>query len=316
LVQCLESIFNQDYPRKKVEVIITDGGSTDETVRIAEGYGVDRVLSNPLRTGEAGKAVGVEIAKNELIAFIDSDNILPSPNWLKTMVKPFKDLEIVGTEPLYYARRERDPLITRYCALTGMNDVLCLFLGNYDRYSYMTGRWTELNLNAEDQGDYVLVKLSERNIPTMGANGFMVRAEAIKNVDYRPYLFDIDVIYQLVKVGWNKFAKVKIGIVHLFANDINAYVKKTHRRIRDYLYYEKLAARKYPWRHLSNLGIPKFVLYTLLLAPTVSSLLRGYRKVQDRAWLFHPLACWLTLFTYGFRFITGAIQDTMPRKNE
>jgi len=304
---CLQSIFEQDYPKDKVEVIVVDGGSFDKTTDIAREYRAVKILRNPLRTGEAGKAVGAEMAKNELIAFIDSDNILPSLNWLKAMVTPFKDQEIAGTEPLYYARRERDPLITRYCALMGMNDVLCLFLGNYDRYSYMTGRWTELRVDTVDRGDYLLVKLDERNIPTMGANGFLVRTEAMKSVDYKPYLFDVDMVYQLVMADWNKYAKVKMAIVHIFAESLATYMKKTRRRIVDYLYYEELQARKYPWRSVNKLGILKFILYTLILAPTVRSSLRGYRKLPDRAWLFHPVSCWLTLFTYAINFMACAL---------
>ena len=299
LAQCLESIVGQDYPREKIEIVIADGGSKDKTLEIAKKFDVDRILHNPLRTGEAGKAIGVEVAKNEIVAFIDSDNILPSLNWFKVMVEPFKNQVIAGTEPLYYTYRRGDPLITRYCALTGMNDILCFFIGNYDRYNYVTERWTKLKVHAVDRGNYLLVELDERNIPTMGANGFMVRAEALKSVDYKPYLFDIDVIYQLVKAGWNRYAKVKTGIVHLFANSTNAYVKKTRRRIGDYLYYERFGARKYPWRGLNRLGILKFILYTLLVASLVRDSLRGYKKLRDKAWLFHPLACWLTLLTYG-----------------
>lgn len=299
LAECLESIARQSYPREKIEIVIADGGSKDKTLEIAEKFEVDKILRNPLRTGEAGKAVGVEAAKNEIVAFIDSDNILPSSNWLKAMIKPFNDQDIAGAEPLYYTHRRGDPLITRYCALMGMNDVLCFVLGNYDRYNYVRERWTELKVNAVDRGHYLLVELDERNIPTMGANGFLVRAEALKSMDYKPYLFDIDMVYQLVKTGLNKYAKVKMGIVHLFADNVEAYVRKTCRRIRDYLHYEKLGARRYPWRHLNKLGILKFILYTLLIAPIVRVSLRGYRKLPDRAWLFHPLACWLTLLTYG-----------------
>jgi len=300
---CLQSIFEQDFPRDKVEVIVADGGSSDKTVEIAREYRVVKILSNPLRTGEAGKAVGTEMAKNEIVAFVDSDNILPSADWLRTMVKPFKDREIAGTEPLYYARREGDHLITRYCALMGMNDVLCLFLGNYDRYSYMTGRWTELRVDVVNRGDYLLVKLDERNIPTMGANGFLVRAKAIKSIDYKPYLFDVDMVYQLVMVGWKKYAKVKTSIVHIFANSLATYVKKTRRRIADYLYYEKLQARKYPWRRLDRLGMLRFILCTLLIAPLIIDSLRGYRKLHDKAWFFHPLACMITLYVYSIQYI-------------
>src|SRR3990170_9688 len=100
LTSCLESIKDQDY-RGEIEIIIADGGSTDSTLVIAQKY-TDKIYPNPLKTGEAGKAAGVKHAKNEIIALIDSDNILPSGDWLSRMTEPFHDREIAGTEPLYY----------------------------------------------------------------------------------------------------------------------------------------------------------------------------------------------------------------------
>ena len=38
LEQCLESIINQDYPKNKLEIIIADGGSNDNTLKIAQKY--------------------------------------------------------------------------------------------------------------------------------------------------------------------------------------------------------------------------------------------------------------------------------------
>jgi len=304
LAQCLESIAIQDYPRERIEIIVADGGSKDRTLEIAEKFGVNRILHNSLRTGEAGKAVGVEAAKNEIILLQDSDNVLNELDWLRRMVKPFEDGSIVGAEPLYYDYRKEDSLITRYCALLGMNDPVCLYLGNYDRYSYVTGKWTELPVKTRDDGDYLLLELDDRNIPTIGANGFLVRARELKKVGHKPYFFDIDVVYQLIRMGQNRFAKVKIGIVHLFANNVGTFLRKTHRRIRDYLFYEKHGMRNYPWRRLSHERILKFAIYTMLTVPIVRDSVNGYRKMPDKAWLFHPLACWLTLFIYGIVFIT------------
>jgi len=211
LAQCLESIVRQDYPRGRIEIIIADGGSKDKTLEIAKKFEVDKILHNPLRTGEAGKAVGVEAAKNEIILLQDSDNILNERRWLRKMVEPFEDASIIGAEPLYYTYRKEDSLITRYCALLGMNDPICLYLGNYDRYSYVTGKWTELLVKTRDNGNYLLLELDERNIPTIGANGFLVRAEALRRVDYKPYFFDIDVVCQLIRVGQNRFARPRSG---------------------------------------------------------------------------------------------------------
>lgn len=34
IVECLDSIFNQDYLKKDFEVLVIDGGSTDDTLKI------------------------------------------------------------------------------------------------------------------------------------------------------------------------------------------------------------------------------------------------------------------------------------------
>ena len=83
LTFCLDSIKTQDY-HGDIEIIIADGGSTDTTLEIAQKY-TDNIYPNPLKTGEAGKAAGVKHAKNEIVALIDPDNILPSKDWLSRM---------------------------------------------------------------------------------------------------------------------------------------------------------------------------------------------------------------------------------------
>jgi glycosyltransferase involved in cell wall biosynthesis len=302
---CLESIRGQDYPRDKVELIIADAGSEDGSVEIARQFAADRILPNPLKTGEAGKAVGVRAATGEIIALVDSDNVLPGPDWLERMAEPFADAEIVGAEPIEYTHRPGDGYITRYCALMGMNDPLCFFLGNYDRYNYISQRWTAMPVEEEDCGPYLKVALDERRLPTIGANGFLVRREALLACDIGDYLFDIDVVYELTRMGRNRFAKVKTGIVHLFSGSVATFARKQRRRVRDYLYHRQAGQRKYPWGGLSKAGLLKFILYCLLLLPLLWQSASGYRRKADAAWWFHPLACWITLLTYGFGWLGG-----------
>lgn len=307
LGDCLRSIKNQKYPKDRIEIIITDGGSTDGTLEIAEKY-TDKVYPNPLKTGEAGKAVGVKHSKGEIIALIDSDNILPNEDWLFRMTEPFKDREIVGTEPLYYTYRKEDVYITRYCAMLGMNDPLCLFLGNYDRMSMVTCKWTEMPIIQEDRGNYLKIELIEKKIPTIGANGFLVRRDDLMGCNMGDYLVDIDVVYELITQKKNKFAKVKVGIVHLFSGDAFTFIKKQKRRIKDYTYYKKQNLRKYPWGSLGKLKILKFIVYTVTILPLLLQLLRGYSRKQDSAWCFHVPACWITMAVYGWGAIRNIIQ--------
>jgi len=311
LQACLESIREQDYPEERIEIIIADAGSSDGTVEIARQF-TDKIRPNPLRTGEAGKAVGVRHATGEIIALIDSDNILPKRDWLTRMTAPFENIEIAGTEPLYYTHRPEDGIITRYCALMGMNDPLCLFMGNYDRMNLITGKWTEMPVDEEDMGDYLKVGLNEKKLPTIGANGFLVRRELLDKCSIKDYLFDIDVVYELVTQGHSKFAKVKTGIIHIFSGTLSTFVRKQRRRIRDYGYYEKMGVRKYPWSALSKGKLLKFILYTVVVFPLVGQSIQGWMRKKDGAWGFHVIACWVTLVVYGW----GTMRNMIGTKEE
>lgn len=75
LSSCLSSIENQTY--KQIEILIVDGGSTDNTVAMAREHGVKVVKSN-MRGMTLQRNIGVRYAKGELLLHIDSDEVLHS----------------------------------------------------------------------------------------------------------------------------------------------------------------------------------------------------------------------------------------------
>jgi glycosyltransferase involved in cell wall biosynthesis len=295
LAVCLNSIRDQDYPRDKIEIIIVDGGSKDNTLKIAEPY-VNKIIRNPLVIEEAGKPLAIDIAKNEIIAFIDSDNIIPSTKGIRRMIEPFNDPEIVGSEPLYYEYRRKDGLITRYCSLIGGDDAIYPYLGNYDRFCHFKGKWTEIPLiMMEDKGNYLKIELNKGVIPSMGANGFFVHKEALKKTRYKPLHIHTNTIHELVNSEYNCMAKVKIGVVHLHGENTSTYVKKKIRRIQKHFLWKKY----YEYNPVERLSLLKFILFTLTLFPLARDVVRGYKKIPDHSWLFHFIACFLSLFAYG-----------------
>jgi len=300
LDKCLSSLSQQDYPQDKIELIIVDAFSKDQTLDIARKFNA-KVLFNPRITGEAGKAVGVEAAKGEIILFIDSDNVLPSKDWLVHMIEPLQNKEVVASEPVSYSYCKSDPAIIRYCSLIGANDPLTVYLGFYGRYSFLEDKWTNIPLKVVDKESYFQITLSVGVIPTMGANGFLVQASALKRTNFKPYLFDIDIIYELIDLGYTDFARVKIGIFHLYAFNLSQYLKKTYRRIRDYYYFHKLGLRKYPWTRFNRLKLLGLILRILLIFPLFKDVAKGYKRKADAAWFLHWFLCVLTIAVYGIK---------------
>ena len=297
---CLRAIRAQSLPESEYEIVIADAGSTDRTLEIAREYGVGTIAENPLKTGEAGKTAGIKAAKGDIIALVDSDNILPDPGWLERMLAPFSDPEICATEPIEYTWRKEDPALTRYFALLGMNDPICLFTGNYDRMSAVTGKWTDLPVRQKDTGGSVDLELTADALPTIGANGFVFRRSLLDGVKWEPYLFDIDILYaRILKEGSVSVAKVKTGIVHLYCSRLGDFVRKQRRRIRDFLYFANEKERIYPWNGQRKAGIAMFCLATVTVLPLAWQMLKGFIRRPDSAWLYHIPVCWITLWVYG-----------------
>lgn len=318
---CLESIAGQDYPRDRLEVVVADGGSEDATLSIIRSFEdriPTRIVENHLKTGEAGKSAGVRASSGDILAFVDSDNVLPAPEWLERMIAPFYDTAILASEPIEYTYRPADSAMTRYCALLGMNDPLCLFLGNYDRYCALTGRWTEIPHREEDRGDYLKVEFAEGPLPTMGANGFLIRRSVLAAIGIGDYLFDVDMLVALRdgSTGRNvlQVAKVKTGVVHIFSGDLRTFARKQRRRVRDYFHYQGIGARRYPWGRASRRGLLAFVTACLAVVPLFVQSFLGYTRKRDAAWFLHPVACWITLWEYGAgTFMSRIRTDAMSR---
>ena len=323
LENCLSSVKRQNYPKEQIEIVIADGGSSDATLDIARKYDAN-VVENKLKTGEAGKMAALRASSGEFVALIDSDNVLPDENWLQEMVKPLLNhAEAVGSEPWRYTWRKEDGFIDRYCALIGMNDPLCHFLGNYDRINELTGKWTEVPHEEQDMGVYLLVKFDSRGLPTIGANGTVFRSSFLKSEIKGDYLFDIDILAQkLNRDSEVSFIKVKNGIIHNFCgSDVAKFSRKQKRRIKDFLYHSSRKDRNYTWTSKGFIstnvfGQLKFVFYCVTVFPLLFQSVFGYLKKRDTGWFFHIPACEITLFQYSVGYVSGIFKKEQIDRKE
>ena len=90
--QLLESLQKLDYDRNKVEVIVVDGNSKDKTQAIVEQYPVKLIIENRKGLNRA-RNTGIKSGNGEIIAFTDSDCIVPN-NWITKIVENFKDPKV------------------------------------------------------------------------------------------------------------------------------------------------------------------------------------------------------------------------------
>lgn len=311
LDECLGALRDQDYPRDRLEIVLVDAGSTDATVAIARRHDVDRILDNPRQSGEAGKAVGVHAARGELVCMVDSDNVVVGRDWMRRMVAPFEDPEVVSSEALRWEYRRQDHFINRYQALTGINDPLTLFVGNYDRWSVLTGRWTDYPYRSWPRDGWEKVELDPEHVPTMGANGYLVRRRAFDVVPVGDYLFDIDFVHDLAVAGERIIARVDVPIRHYFCDSVHRFYRKTRRRTDDYFFHASRGERSYPWTRKRLVAVARFVVSTVTVAPLLVQVARGMSRRRDPAWLFHVPACWITLTVY----VVGAVRGRVaPRR--
>jgi glycosyltransferase involved in cell wall biosynthesis len=305
----LSSIRGQNYPQKNIEIIIIDGGSKDETKKITANYDVKWINVDPKKQNvEYNKSIGIKRASGELLLMIDHDNILPSKNLLKEMIQPFLDhKDMIGVETFRYHYDPNMTLLDRYIALFGVADPLAFYLGKADRMSYILDSFDK-KYDPKDCGNYYLVHFTENNLPTIGANGFMIRKKILlENADAVPgKYFHIDVNVDLIRKGFNTYAFVKDSISHLSGHgSVVYYLKRRVFFIKQYYLSEdnislqsarrySLYAKKDFWR------LVYFIIISLTLIIPIIDSIRGFRKIHDKAWFIHPILCFGFTVLYGY----------------
>ena len=95
--ECLDSVKAQTYPN--IETLVIDDCSTDDTVEWLQKnplYDFAQIHIQPKNGGASiARNTGIDMARGELIAFIDSDDLL-TPNHIETAVRIFESEHDVG----------------------------------------------------------------------------------------------------------------------------------------------------------------------------------------------------------------------------
>lgn len=292
LDHCLRSIVGQDYPRDRVEILVADGGSSDQTRALAAQHGAV-VLENPQRIAEQGKRVALGVAKGEFIVFADADNEFSHPDFFRLAVLALQNQpQTLGVES-YYPTSVRMGSFCRYLNgalhigdpiawLMSVNPVLLGVAGEVERWGFPDGRLAY----------------------PLGANGFVYRRANLDAVGAEAAFEDTQVALKLALSGKREWLRLKgRGVYHYLVKGLWDFTRKRRRQTYHFLSLRGKPGLSWTTQQPQTSPLLACVYCATLIGPLYHTL-RGLIRTQNFHWLWHPVACVVSLVGLGWGVVT------------
>jgi mycofactocin system glycosyltransferase len=110
IAACLQSLGKLDYPNDKLEFIVVDDASTDQTPDVISHFAVRLIRLKQPKQASYCRNLAARHARGDLLAFIDSD-CLAGSGWLRELVPAFKDGRLGGLGGIvdsYFNKKDLD----------------------------------------------------------------------------------------------------------------------------------------------------------------------------------------------------------------
>lgn len=162
--ECLRSLEQLDYPTGKLEVMVVDDASEDDTPQTVQKYPVRLIRLEDRCQASYCRNLGAEEATGEILAFIDSDCVA-DPGWLKQLISAFDDPHLAalgGRVDAYfdqtgldrYEKAESSLMVSSYAKRTQPDDPFfyvpaCNFLVRRDLFLKIGGFNVDLSVGED-----------------------------------------------------------------------------------------------------------------------------------------------------------------------
>lgn len=226
LKDCFESISRLNYPKNKIELIIVDNNSSDDSVPyMKKNFPYVKIIKNDTNLGYVGNNAGIKHAKGGFIALLNNDTKVDK-NWLTELIKVITSndsIGAVGSKVLFMDGR----------------------IQSVGHQEYPNFYWGDKGFLEHDEGQYQKIQ----EVPSICGCSVLYRKKCLNDVglfdeDFFIYLEDVELSIKCRKKGW-KLLYVPRSIVYHKYNGTNNLAFETKLVERNRLL---LLAKHFPYR--------------------------------------------------------------------
>jgi glycosyltransferase involved in cell wall biosynthesis len=300
------ALKKQTLSSNLVEIIVIDGGSTDQTLQISRRNNT-LLVHNPRVEQNYGKYLGYLRARGRYLMFLDSDEVLENRNCLQNRIKIFESYPqikaVIGSglkNPPSY------PFINKY--INDFGDPFSYFMYRTPKSSsfFMKMMVSKYSVVKTDDRCIIFDFSKVKTLPLIELTGgaSMIDVQYIKKefpeIKKRPELLN-HMFYLLQSKSPRIAIAKKDALIHYSSNNTLRYLHKISWRVKNNIYHVStmgmagfMGRNKYFYENKS--GIKKFLFipyaYTLVFPLADSFSLSLSRK--DIGYLFHLPLCLYT----------------------
>lgn len=284
---CLSSIRKQNYPQEKIEIIVADGGSTDQTLDIAKKFH-SKLIHNKKIYQEYGKTEASKIATGNLLFYVDADNVLATNTFVTSVVHVYlTHPEVMGFLPQTIPAPDSNP-IDRYLGYLFTEPFTWFVYKNSVNPMDFRKTYTPIKSLPE----FELYRFPKSNIPLFGlAQGVATNKKFYRGTfDYADdILSGIKLIQQGGIVAYIPNATVFHYHIKSFSQFIKKYSWRTRNNFSKTIKDTGLISRLSYLSKKRKIRIFLFLPYALsIIFPLIDGLILSIRY-SDVVMLYHPV---------------------------
>lgn len=250
IAKTIEYLQNQEYPEYRMEIIVVDGQSDDETCTIVKSIAASdprvRLFDNPKRLSSAARNIGAHKARGEIILYVDGHTYIDNAHLLLHTAKLMEENEVSVLSRPQFLETPDNNRFQRAVALARRSPV-----GHGLDSTIYESR--ELYVNPASSGaaykKEVFVKVG----------GFDERYDAAEDYEFN---------YRVGQAGYRSFTSLKLAVYYYPRKTIAALFKQMGR----YGTGRMRLAVKHPDTFGLGTLVPVLLTFGLLLLPFLSLL--------------------------------------------